>query len=295
MATAPERLLRQLEWRVLRRLDGRIQGDHRTVMQGHGMDVADVRPYGAGDDARHIDWNVTARLNEPHVRRFTEEREVTVWLVLDCSASMRFGVPDRGKDDVLAELGMTITRMFTKGGNRVGAILYDDRSVQVIPPRSGRNQALMLARALGGASPAGAPGTSTDITAMLRLAASTIRRRSLVVVISDLIGDPGWDRELTRLGHRNEVVVLRVTDPVETELPAIGTVIVEDAETGAQLLVDVSDPLFRDRFGREVETQALDVRSRVARSGAVEHVVSTDHDLVDSLVSIVRSTQWRSA
>src|SRR5215471_8875269 len=120
MRNAPERLLLRLEWRVLRRLDGRLQGNYRTVYQGSGTDFTGLRPYLPGDDARHIDWNVTARLSEPHLRVFTEDRELTVWLVLDRTASMMAGPPGHGKDEVAAELAVVLARLFTRGGNQVG-------------------------------------------------------------------------------------------------------------------------------------------------------------------------------
>src|SRR6185295_19779875 len=125
MTTAPERLLLRLEWRVIRHLDGRVQGAYRTLYGGSGLDFAGLRGYVEEDDARHIDWNATARLDEPQVRQFTEDRELTVWLVLDRSASMTVGPPGRGKHDVLGELALVLARLFGRGGNRVGALLYD--------------------------------------------------------------------------------------------------------------------------------------------------------------------------
>lgn len=134
MTTAPDRLLLRLEWRVIRRLDGRVQGNYRTPYRGSGLDFAGLRPYVEEDDARHIDWNATARLDEPQVRQFTEDRELTVWLVLDRSASMTVGAPGHGKQDVLAELALTLARLFGRGGNRVGAVLHDGAATRVVPP-----------------------------------------------------------------------------------------------------------------------------------------------------------------
>src|SRR6201995_1744638 len=151
----PERLLARLEWRVVRRLDGRLLGDYRTAQRGTGTDLAGLRDYTEGDDARHIDWNVTARLNEPQLRVFTEERELTAWLVLDRSASMTVGAPGRGKHDVLSELAVVLARMFSRGGNRVGALLYDNGAVRTVPPGTGRGQALRIAAELGRAGRAG--------------------------------------------------------------------------------------------------------------------------------------------
>ena len=232
MTDAPDRLLRRLEWQVVRRLDGRLQGAYRTVFRGTGIDFADIRPYTPEDDVRHIDWNVTARLDEPHVRQYTEDRELTAWLVLDQSASMRFGAQSHPKDTVLTELAVCLARLFSQGGNRVGAILYDNRRQRVIPARTGRNHVLHVAQEISRPTEAGGDGRTTDLAAMLWIAASTIRRRSLVFVISDFISDVDWEPGLTRLSHRHEVVALRVVDPIELDLPAFGLVLIEDAETG---------------------------------------------------------------
>ena len=146
MMSAPDRLLHTLEWRVVRRLDGRIQGGYRTPRRGSGLDFAGLRPYVEGDDARHIDWNVTARLDEPQVREFNEDRELTSWLVLDRSASMLVGGPGRGKQDVLAELALVLARLLGRSGNRVGAVLYDTGAARIVPPGTGRGHALRIGR-----------------------------------------------------------------------------------------------------------------------------------------------------
>ena len=143
---AQERLLLRLEWRVVRRLDGRLSGGYRTAHRGTGTDFAGLREYVEGDDARHIDWNVTARLNEPQLRLFNEDRELTVWLVLDRSASMTVGAPGRGKHDVVSELALVLALLFGRGGNRVGALLYDvpGGQVRTVPPGTGRRHALRI-------------------------------------------------------------------------------------------------------------------------------------------------------
>ena len=196
MISAPDRLLHMLEWRVVRRLDGRIQGGYRTPRRGSGFDFAGSRPYVEGDDARHIDWNVTARLDEPQVREFNEDRELTTWLVLDRSASMVVGGPGRGKHDVLAELALVLARLLGRSGNRVGAVLYDTGAVRIVPPGTGRNQALRIGRELDRKLDARAAAT-TDLAAMLETVAP-LARRCLVVVISDLIGTGEWERPLIR-------------------------------------------------------------------------------------------------
>src|SRR5689334_19210680 len=182
MPTPPDRLLRRLEWRLGRRLDGRLHGAYRTVWHGAGIDFTALRAYTPEDDVRHIDWNVTARMDEPYVRQYTEDRELTAWLVLDRSASMRFGAAEHDKDSVLTELAACLARLFTKGGNRVGAILYDNGYQRVIPPRSGRTHVLHIVHELARAATAKPDGRTTDLGGMLRLAAATARRRSLVFV-----------------------------------------------------------------------------------------------------------------
>ena len=143
-ALTPERVLRRLEWRVLRRLDGRLQGDYRTVFRGTGVDVADLREYQYGDDLRHVDWNVTARTDITHVREYLEDREVTAWLLLDASASMEFGPVERRKHLVLTEVAATVAQLLSRGGNRVGALFFDGRVRETIPPGNGRNHVLRI-------------------------------------------------------------------------------------------------------------------------------------------------------
>jgi uncharacterized protein (DUF58 family) len=293
MTTAPERLLLRLEWRVLRRVDGRIQGGYRTPYRGSGMDFAGLREYVETDDARHIDWNATARLNSPQVRQFTEDRDLTVWLVLDRSASMAAGAPGRGKHDVLSELAMVLARLFGRGGNRVGALLHDGSASRVIPPGTGRGHALRIGLELQRST---APVTSTtDFAAMLEESAAIARRRSLIIVISDLIGTGDWDRQLLRLVHRHEVVALRVLDASDDELPDAGLIVVQDAETGEQLIVDSSDPLFRARYAAGVDERDALLSERLRRAGVPLHRIDTDRDVVEALVEVVADTRRRRA
>ena len=310
----PERLLARLEWRVIRRLDGRLMGGYRTVHRGAGTDLAGLRDYIEGDDARHIDWNVTARLNEPQLRVFTEDRELTAWLVLDRSASMAVGVPGRGKDDVLSELALVLARLFGRGGNRVGALLYDTGAVRTIPPGTGRRHALRisaeLARTSAGRPRPGKNGAAkrrasrnatrqyqgtTDLAAMLDAVAKLAQRRSLIVVVSDFIGDGDWGRSLLRLVPRHEVVALRITDTADDELPDVGLVVIEDGETGEQLVVDSSDPLLRARLRAGVAERDTRLATGMSRAGVPLHRIGTDADLATALIEVVASTQRRRA
>jgi uncharacterized protein (DUF58 family) len=316
--TATERLLLRLEWRVLRRVEGRVAGGYRTAHRGAGTDLAGLRAYQEGDDARHIDWNVTARLNEPTLRVFNEDRELTVWLVLDRSASMAVGVPGRGKHDVLRELAVVLARMFSLGGNQVGALLYDNGTVRTVPPGSGRRHVLRIAAQLDRAVPGGGPsngngngqdgagrrgrgrgtrrgenGTrrgTTDLAAMLDAVAKLARRRSLIIVISDFIGAGDWERSLLRLGPRHEVVALRVVDAADDQLPQAGLVVVEDAETGEQLVIDSGDPLLRAGLREAVEERDAGLAAGMRRAGVPLHRIDTTADLATVLIEVVAST-----
>ena len=289
--TTPESVLRRLEWQVIRRLDGRLQGDYRTLFRGIGIDFADLRDYEPGDDVRHIDWNVTARMDTPYVRTYLEDRELTAWLLLDRSPSMGFGPTERSKDQVLIELATTIARLLTRSGNRVGAILYNNAVERMIPPRTGRNQVLGLTHDL--LRPAVATGTATDLTGLVSAAASTIKRRSVVVIISDFISVPGWERPLSLLGRRHELVAIRLFDPRELELPDAGLIVVEDAETGELLSVDTSDPAFRLRFRAVAEARQHELQAAARRAGVDLHEVSTEDDLVRALLRIVELRRRR--
>ncbi|HET7477414.1 MAG TPA: DUF58 domain-containing protein [Dermatophilaceae bacterium] len=304
----PERVLRRLEWRVIRRLDGRLQGDYRTVFRGAGIDVVDLREYQPGDDLRRIDWNVTARTDTPHVREYLEDREVTAWLVLDRSPSMGFGPVQRRKGIVLAELAATVAQVLARGGNRVGAVLFDTAVQEVIPPALGRTQVLrILSRLLAAPAPAPAPPTApararrslrgrrrgaehprrpTALSVPLRAVLGIARRRSLVVLVSDFISEPGWESALGRLAQRHDVVAIQVVDPREFELPSAGMIYVEDAETGEQIFVDSDDPAFRERLRAAAQRRQAELQASARAAGAALFTVSTDEDLVRALVRI---------
>jgi uncharacterized protein (DUF58 family) len=289
--STPERILQRLDWQVVRRLDGLLQGDYRTLLYGSGVDFADLREYQLHDDVRRIDWNVTARMDAPYVRQYVDDRELTAWLLLDRSASMTFGSSDRPKDVLLAELVAVLARLFTRSGNRVGAVLYNNEVEQILEPRTGRNQVLRLAREL--LAPPAPTRTATDLTGLMRTAFHVIRRRSLVVVISDFISASGWEPLLGLLASRHEVIALRLWDPRETELPDAGIVAVEDSETGEQLVVDTSDPELRRRFRDIAATREAQLQTAMNRAGVDLYDISTDDDLVRALVRIVEIRKRR--
>jgi uncharacterized protein (DUF58 family) len=283
-ALTPERVLRRLEWRVLRRLDGRLQGDYRTVFRGTGVDVADLREYQYGDDLRHIDWNVTARTDITHVREYVEDREVTAWLLLDASASMEFGPIERRKHLVLTEVAATVAQLLSRGGNRVGALFFDRRVRETIPPGNGRNHVLrILARML---APRPAEQGVTDLGVALRAALGILRRRSLVVIVSDFLSEPGWQGLLSQLARRHDVVAIQVVDRREFELPAAGMIYVEDAETGEVIFVDTDDPGFQQRLREQADERQSTLVADLRSAGLDLFTVSTDEDLVRALFRI---------
>jgi len=282
--------LRRLQWHVVRRLDGRLQGDYRTLLRGNGTDFLSLRIYEWGDDVRHIDWNVTARMDELFVRDFMEDRELNAWLLLDRSLSMAFGAVERTKERVLCELSATFAQLLVRSGNRVGAIIYDGKDIWTIPPRQGRYQVLALVKEL--LRPVSG-GSVTNLSKLLGAAARIVHRRSLVVLISDFISEPGWERPLLRLTERHEVVAVRLVDPSEYELPDAGLLFVQDAETGEQLLVDSSDPELRRRLLAVTEEQDATIRHGVAQAKAVLHTVSTGDDLVSAFVRMAASGRRR--
>jgi uncharacterized protein (DUF58 family) len=279
-----ERLLQRLEWTVLRRLDGLLQGDYRSLLRGAGVDLADLREYQLHDDVRHIDWNVTARLQQPYVRLFIEDRELSAWFLLDLSASVDFGSAGRTKLDTSAAFVAALARVITRHGNRVGALFYGERVEAVLAPAVSRRHLLMLLQRMRAPRPP-ARGTGTALAELLQAAAGVIKRRSLVFVVSDFISAPGWADALARLALRHDVVAVRLVDPLERELPAgLGLVTVQDAETGEQLLIDADDAAFRERYARIAADQEAAIFDALSASGADTLELATDDDLLDALL-----------
>ena len=289
----PERILRRLEWTALRRLDGLLQGNYRTLFRGFGLDLADLREYQYGDDVRHIDWNVTARLQTPYVREYHEDREITAWFLLDLSGSVDFGSREVKKQAVSAEFVGVLARILTRHGNRVGALMYGSGVDTVIPAGSGRRHVLqILHRMMERRENSG--DQTTDLRELLDAAAHLMRRRSLVFVVSDFFSAPGWTGLMGQLAQRHEVVAVRLHDPIEAELPDLGLLMFRDAETGEQLFVDTHDRGFRSRFAAAAERREASLRAAFRDAGVDAMELATDADLVDEIRRFVELRKRRS-
>lgn len=298
-STAPpvpnaENVLRRIEWTVLRRLDGWLQGNYRTWFRGFGIDLADLREYQVNDDARTIDWNATARFQVPHVRQFNEDREVTAWFLVDLSGSVNFGAGATTKRAMAVDFVALVARLLTRYGNRVGAVLYTDRVDLVVPARGGRQHVLHLIDRMLKTGNAPRLGKCTQLGELLGRALQAIKRRSVVFVLSDFISDPGWTRELSLLGQRHEILAVRLYDALEMALPDLGQVIVEDAETGQQLFVDTHDATFRRRFSRLAVERETALRAALSDAGADCIELSTEDDLADTLMRFTRLRKRRA-
>lgn len=297
-APTSEQLLRQLEWQVLRRLDGLLQGDYRTLFRGAGVDLADLREYQAHDDVRHIDWNVTARLQQPYVRQFVEDRDLTAWFLLDLSGSVDFGSADVTKLSVSTGFVATLARVITRHGNRVGAMLYGTQVDGVLPPRASRVHVLDLMQRMRRPHAPARPGqAATALADLLGAAEAAMKRRSLVFVVSDFISQPGWDQALARLSRRHDVVAVRLWDPLEMNLPAdagLGLVTLEDAETGEQVFVDAADPAFRARYAEVAAEQEEALLQSLAGAGADVMELATDDDLLEGLLRFCELRRQRA-
>ena len=296
-ASAPERILQRLDWQVVRRLDGLLQGDYRSLFRGNGVDFADLREYQFGDDIRYIDWNVTARMDAPYIREYQEDREITAWFLLDLSPSVDFGTTEseRLKRSVLIDFVTTLARVLTRHGNRVGAVFYGSQVERTIPARGGRVQVLRLINdLLDHPRPARAPVRPIS-SPLLQAGHRTIKGRALVFVISDFISAPGWERPLNLLTQRHEVLAVRLFDRREVELPDVGPLLMEDAETGEQLYVDTHDKGFRKRFREAADRRETTLRDAFKRAGVDAVSMSTDEDLVGAIVRMAAERKRRRA
>ncbi len=284
----PEQLLRALDVSIGRRVEGLLAGDYRSTVLGVGTELAQVRPYVPGDDVRRIDWNVTARTGEPHVRVHLAERVLVTWLVLDTSASMQFGTADRRKTDVAEGVALAVGRVATRRGNRLGIVTFGAGKPAASPPRQGRVGLIGLLSRLREES-AGRTGQAS-LGEALRHTGAIARQRALVTIVSDFRGPIDWRVPLLDLAGRHDVVAIEIRDPREQELPDLGELWLVDPETGRQICVDSRDAKLRARFAAAASGERTGVSRAIASTGARHVVLSTSGDWLRPLATFLRRT-----
>jgi uncharacterized protein (DUF58 family) len=291
--SVPPEILRQvklLELRTRGLVNSLFTGEYRSVFKGQGMEFAEVREYQAGDEVRSIDWNVTARMRRPFVKRYIEERELTVLLAVDLSGFERFGTRGRFKSELASELAAVLAMSAIRNNDRVGAVLFTDHIEHVVPPRKGRRHALRLMRDLLVFEPT---GTRTDLPAALEYTGRMLAHKSIIFVVSDFQADD-LERPLKLLAQRHDVVAVTVDDPSERTLPDIGLARFVDPETGTTLDVDTSDPAVRAQFLSNVRTDN-DRRRKLLRRLAIDEIpVSTDQSIMDPLLKFFRTRETKA-
>lgn len=295
-------LLKKLEFKVLRRLDGFLFGNYSGLFYGPSLDLAEVREYQPGDDVKHIDWHVTARTDKVHVRQYREEREIIAWLLVDLSPSMNFGTRRVLKRELALEFAGLASAIVSRQGNKVGLLAFSEQGFSMLPLSSGRNQTLSILKTLLAHSEAKAKGRmaqlqSNDLAKALRHISQTIKRRSLVFVVSDFISpveepEPEWSQELRRLAYKHDVIAVRLTDPIEKALPKVGELRLRDPETGEELWVDTNDKTLRRAYKQSVEVRNQTILKIMKRAHVDLLELSTHEDIVSP---ILKFTQQRKA
>jgi uncharacterized protein (DUF58 family) len=286
-APAPLEVLeqvRRLELRMQRMVNSRFAGEYRSVFKGQGMEFSEVREYQPGDEVRSIDWNVTARMQKPFVKRYVEERELTVMLLVDRSASSHFGTKQRFKDDVALEAAGVLAMSALQNNDRVGLLAFTDRIEHAVPPAKGRRHGLRVLRDLLVLQP---EGVRTDLALACRQAERHLAHRSLVFVFSDF-RDAGAEAALRRLSTRHAVVAVTIDDPIEKALPEAGVITLADPETGERVEVDTGDTAFRVRYAAAASQMAHEREAALARSGATTIALRTDAPIIEPLLSYFR-------
>jgi uncharacterized protein (DUF58 family) len=291
----PDALLRALEVSIGRRVGGLLAGDYRSTLLGEGTELAQVRPYSAGDDVRHLDWNVTARTGEPHVRVHLAERVLVTWLVLDTSPSMTFGTAERRKADVAEGVAIAVGHIATRRGNRLGFVTFGDEQPRSLPPRQGRLGLVGLLEALRENGPDESSGRvgATSLGEALRRTGSMAKQRAVVIVVSDFRGPLDWRRPLIELAGRHEVVAVEVRDPREQELPNAGVLWLVDPETGRQVRADTRSERLRARFAAAAADERAQVARTLASAGARHVALTTSGDWLRSLAVFLRRGRHR--
>jgi uncharacterized protein (DUF58 family) len=289
----PPEILRQvklLELKTRGLVNSLFTGEYRSVFKGQGMEFAEVREYQPGDEVRSIDWNVTARMGKPFVKRYIEERELTVMLAVDLSGSERFGTRARFKSELASELAAVLAMSAIRNNDRVGAVLFTDRIEHVVPPRKGRRHALRLMRDLLVFEP---EGRGTDLAGALEYTGKMLAHKAIIFVVSDFQAED-LEQPLKLLAQRHDVVAVTVDDPSEQELPDIGQARFVDPETGTTIDIDTSDAKVRARFAESV-AEELSARRRLLRRLAIDEIpVRTDGGVVDPLIRFFRARETRS-
>jgi uncharacterized protein (DUF58 family) len=290
----PEALLRALDLSIGRRVEGLLAGDYRSVLLGQGSELALVRPFVPGDDVRRIDWNVTARTNEAHVRVDLAERVLVTWLVLDTSASMEFGTAERRKADVAEGVAIAIGHLATRRGNRLGVVTFGDTRPTSLPARQGRVGVIGLLTALHGSAvdeEEDRAGGGTSLGEAIRRAGALARQRSLLVLVSDFRGPRDWRRPLLEVASRHDVLAVEIRDPREQELSNVGPLWLVDPETGRQLRVDTRNERLRKRFAAAAASERADVARAIASVGARHVVLTTEGDWLRVLAVFLRRSR----
>jgi uncharacterized protein (DUF58 family) len=287
---AVDQLLRRSRWPVLRRLGFHPGGDERSSLRGAGLEYSDVREYQAGDDPRTIEWNITARSDRPYVRESLPDRGLDAWLLVDTTRSLDWGTARCLKRQLALEFSAVVGQLLIGRGNRVGALLFDDRVRSIIPPSAGRTALLRLIARLDRAAESPRDGP-TDLGRALTEAGRLIRRPSMMVLISDFMTPAGWQQPLSSLAIRHEVIAAWIADPREREIPDVGVATFEDPESGEQILVDTRSAHLRARFNEAAAAQRETIRADLLRSRVAIAELSTAAELVPQLVAFIKQRE----
>jgi uncharacterized protein (DUF58 family) len=289
-ARGPEEVLRRLQLTITRRLDGLLQGDYQALLPGLGSEPGDSREYQEGDDVRRMDWAVTARTTVPHVRDPVADRELESWAIVDCSASLDFGTANCEKRDLALAAVAAVGFMTTRTGNRFGALVVKPDGIQRIPSRAGQQPLMALLHTLATRERVDGAG-DTDLAAAITSHLVARRRRGLAVVVSDFLSPPGWERPLTGLASRHQVLCVEVLDPRELELPNVGYLTLVDPETGRRMELQTAKASVRQRYAEAAAAQRAEIAAAIRRAGAQHLILRTDQDWLRDIVDFVLSAR----
>jgi len=284
------RLVKQVEIKARILADEALMGTYRSVFRGSGLDFEEVREYEPGDDIRSIDWNVTARMNAPYIKKYREERELNIYLAVDVSSSAWFGTGDLSKRELAADVAALLAVTALHNNDRVGLVLFADGVREFIPPRQGRHHLMHIIRELLYAEPRRSP---TEIGSVADYLANVTKKRNVVFVVSDFL-DMDFEAPLRALGHKHDLIALILNDPREAELPSVGLVALEDAESGRVGYLDTSDPAVRERFSRSARERRAQRLRAFSRMGVDRVELSTDRPYVPALLGLFNARSRRN-